>query len=67
MEAGSEHEAQPDLVSQPHHRPVRARLGVALYLGKGATGVGQKRFAEFSVWAVATWIVSSHAHTPFTP
>ena len=39
----------------------------ALYLGKGATGVGQKRFAEFSVWAVATWIVSSHAHTPFTP
>lgn len=26
----------------------------ALYLGKGATGVGQKRFAEFSVWAVAT-------------
>lgn len=26
----------------------------ALYLGKGATGVGQKRFAQFSVWAVAT-------------
>ncbi|MBU1263439.1 MAG: DUF1566 domain-containing protein [Gammaproteobacteria bacterium] len=26
----------------------------ALYLEKGATGVGQKRFAEFSVWAVAT-------------
>ena len=25
----------------------------ALYLGKGATGVGQKRFAQFSVWAVA--------------
>ena len=24
----------------------------ALYLEKGATGVGQKRFAEFSVWAV---------------
>jgi hypothetical protein len=23
----------------------------ALYLGKGATGVGQKRFAQFSVWA----------------
>jgi hypothetical protein len=27
----------------------------ALYLEKGATGVGQKRFAEFSVWAVATF------------
>ncbi len=27
----------------------------ALYLGKGATGVGQKRLAEFSVWAVATF------------
>ncbi len=27
----------------------------ALYLGKGATGVGQKRFATFSVWAVATF------------
>lgn len=26
----------------------------ALYLGKGATGVGQKRFAEFSAWTVAT-------------
>jgi hypothetical protein len=26
----------------------------ALYLGKGATGVGQKRFAKFSVWAVAS-------------
>lgn len=26
----------------------------ALYLDKGATGVGQKRFAEFSVWAVAS-------------
>jgi hypothetical protein len=26
----------------------------ALYLTKGATGVGQKRFAEFSVWAVAS-------------
>ncbi len=26
----------------------------ALYLGKGATGVGQKRYAQFSVWAVAT-------------
>ena len=26
----------------------------ALYLEKGATGVGQKRFAQFSVWAVAT-------------
>ncbi|HQT30849.1 MAG TPA: DUF1566 domain-containing protein [Thiobacillus sp.] len=25
----------------------------ALYLEKGATGVGQKRFAQFSVWAVA--------------
>jgi len=25
----------------------------ALYMGKGATGVGQKRFAQFSVWAVA--------------
>jgi len=25
----------------------------ALYLEKGATGVGQKRFAEFSAWAVA--------------
>jgi len=27
----------------------------ALYLEKGATGVGQKRFAQFSVWAVATY------------
>ena len=27
----------------------------ALYLQKGATGVGQKRFARFSVWAVATF------------
>lgn len=27
----------------------------ALYLDKGATGVGQKRYAEFSVWAVATF------------
>jgi hypothetical protein len=27
----------------------------ALYLGKGATGVGQKRLAQFSVWAVATF------------
>jgi len=27
----------------------------ALYLDKGATGVGQKRLAEFSVWAVATF------------
>lgn len=26
----------------------------ALYLDKGATGVGQKRFAQFSVWAVTT-------------
>ncbi len=26
----------------------------ALYLGKGATGIGQKRFAQFSVWAVTT-------------
>ena len=26
----------------------------ALYLEKGATGVGQKRFAKFSIWAVAT-------------
>jgi len=26
-----------------------------LYLEKGATGVGQKRFAQFSVWAVATF------------
>jgi len=26
----------------------------ALYLDKGATGVGQKQFAQFSVWAVAT-------------
>jgi hypothetical protein len=26
----------------------------ALYLEKGATGVGQKRYAHFSVWAVAT-------------
>ncbi len=26
----------------------------ALFLEKAATGVGQKRFAEFSVWAVAT-------------
>jgi pimeloyl-ACP methyl ester carboxylesterase len=26
----------------------------ALYLEKGATGVGQKRFAQFSVWAVAS-------------
>ena len=26
----------------------------ALYLEKGATGVGQKRSAQFSVWAVAT-------------
>ncbi len=26
----------------------------ALYLEKGATGVGQKRFAQFSVWIVAT-------------
>lgn len=25
----------------------------ALYLEKGATGIGQKRLAEFSVWAVA--------------
>lgn len=24
----------------------------ALYLGKGATGIGQKRHAQFSVWAV---------------
>ena len=28
----------------------------ALYLEKGATGVGQKRFAEFSVWAVASTV-----------
>jgi hypothetical protein len=27
----------------------------ALYLEKGATGVGQKRHAQFSVWAVATF------------
>ena len=27
----------------------------ALYLEKGATGIGQKRFARFSVWAVATF------------
>ena len=27
----------------------------ALYMEKGATGVGQKRFAQFSVWAVATF------------
>jgi hypothetical protein len=27
----------------------------ALYLEKGATGVGQKWFAEFSVWAVASF------------
>jgi len=27
----------------------------ALYLEKGATGVGQKRFAQFSVWAVTTF------------
>jgi len=27
----------------------------ALYLEKGATGVGQKRFAQFSVWAVANY------------
>lgn len=27
----------------------------ALYLEKGATGVGQKRFAQFSAWAVATF------------
>jgi hypothetical protein len=27
----------------------------ALYLEKGAAGVGQKRFAQFSVWAVATF------------
>jgi len=26
----------------------------ALYLEKGATGIGQKRFAQFAVWAVAT-------------
>jgi Protein of unknown function (DUF1566) len=26
----------------------------ALYMEKGATGIGQKRFAQFSVWAVAT-------------
>ena len=26
----------------------------ALYLEKGATGIGQKRYAQFSVWAVAT-------------
>ncbi len=26
----------------------------ALYLGKGAAGVEQKRLAEFSVWGVAT-------------
>jgi hypothetical protein len=25
-----------------------------LYLEKGATGVGQKRFTQFSVWDVAT-------------
>ena len=25
----------------------------AMYLEKGATGVGQKRFAQFSVWAMA--------------
>lgn len=30
----------------------------ALYLEKGATGVGQKRFAQFSVWAVAVTNVS---------
>ncbi|OYY95774.1 MAG: hypothetical protein B7Y41_00305 [Hydrogenophilales bacterium 28-61-23] len=30
----------------------------ALYLDKGATGVGQKRLAEFSVWAVAAAPVS---------
>ena len=28
----------------------------ALYLEKGAIGVGQKRFAQFSVWAVATML-----------
>lgn len=27
----------------------------ALYLEKGATGVGQKRYAQFSVWAVASF------------
>jgi len=27
----------------------------ALYMEKGATGVGQKRFAQLSVWAVATF------------
>ena len=27
----------------------------ALYLEKGATGVGQKQFALFSAWAVATY------------
>ena len=27
----------------------------ALYLEKGATGIGLKRYAEFSVWAVATF------------
>ena len=27
----------------------------ALYLEKGATGVGQKRFAQFSVWVAATF------------
>jgi len=27
----------------------------ALYMEKGATGVGQKRFAQFSVWAVTTF------------
>ena len=34
----------------------------ALYLEKGATGVGQKRFAQFSVWAVASF--DSLMHLP---
>ncbi|MDZ4254410.1 MAG: DUF1566 domain-containing protein [Sulfuritalea sp.] len=41
----------------------------ALYLEKGATGVGQKRYAEFSVWAVASGLGTEkrprrHDHSP---
>jgi len=36
----------------------------ALYLEKGATGVGQKRFAQFSVWAVAELLVSVRNRMP---
>jgi hypothetical protein len=37
-----------------YHQPVRARLGLAPVSEYGAIGVGQKRFTQFSMWAVAT-------------